>query len=83
VFEATHGTAPRYANKDMVNPGSVILSGEMMLRYMGWHEAADLIITSLERTIAQKRVTYDFARGIPGATQLKTSEFGQAMVENM
>jgi isocitrate dehydrogenase len=83
VFEATHGTAPKYANKDMVNPGSVILSGEMMLRYMGWYEAADLIVTSLEKTIAQKRVTYDFARGIPGATQLKTSEFGQAMVENM
>src|SRR5919202_4513285 len=83
VFEATHGTAPKYAGQDRVNPGSVILSGEMMFRYMGWTEAADRICASLGRTIAQKRVTYDFARGIPGSTQLKTSEFGQAMVENM
>ena len=83
VFEATHGTAPKYANKDMVNPGSVILSGEMMLRYMGWNEAADLIIRALDTTIQQKRVTYDFARGMPGAKELKTSEFGKAMVENM
>src|SRR5208282_6037544 len=83
VFEATHGTAPKYAGKDVVNPGSLILSGEMMLRYMGWREAADLIIRSLERTIAQKRVTYDLARLMPGATEIKTSEFGQAMVENM
>jgi isocitrate dehydrogenase len=83
VFEATHGTAPKYAGKDMVNPGSVILSGEMMFRYMGWPEAADHICASLEKTIRQKRVTYDFARGIAGATQLKTSEFGAAMVENM
>ncbi len=83
VFEATHGTAPKYAGKDMVNPGSVILSGEMMFRYMGWPEAADHICASLEKTIRQKRVTYDFARGIEGATQLKTSEFGAAMVENM
>ena len=83
VFEATHGTAPKYANQDKVNPGSVILSGEMMLRYMGWTEAADLIISSLEKTIQQKRVTYDFERLMTGATLLKTSEFGQAMVENM
>jgi isocitrate dehydrogenase len=83
VFEATHGTAPRYAGQDKVNPGSVILSGEMMLRYMGWNEAADLIVSSLERTIAQKRVTYDFERLMTGATLLKTSEFGRAMAENM
>ncbi len=83
VFEATHGTAPRYAGQDKVNPGSVILSGEMMFRYLGWNEAADLIISSLERTIAQKRVTYDFERLMPGSTLLKTSEFGEAMVENM
>ena len=83
VFEATHGTAPKYAGQDKVNPGSVILSGEMMLRYMGWDEAADLIISSLERTISQKRVTYDFERLMEGATLLKTSEFGEAMVENM
>jgi isocitrate dehydrogenase len=83
VFEATHGTAPKYAGQDKVNPGSVILSGEMMFRYLGWDEAADLIITSLGKTIAQKRVTYDFERLMPGATLLKTSEFGNAMVENM
>jgi isocitrate dehydrogenase len=83
VFEATHGTAPKYAGQDKVNPGSVILSGEMMFRYMGWDEAADLIITSLEKTIAQKRVTYDFERLMAGATLLKTSEFGNAMVGNM
>jgi isocitrate dehydrogenase len=83
VFEATHGTAPKYANQDKVNPGSVILSGEMMFRYLGWHEAADLMIRSLEKTIGQKRVTYDFERLMPGATLLKTSEFGRAMVENM
>jgi isocitrate dehydrogenase len=83
VFEATHGTAPKYAGQDKVNPGSVILSGEMMFRHMGWHEAADLIISSLEKTIAQKRVTYDFERLMTGATLLKTSEFGAAMVENM
>src|SRR5690348_3818723 len=83
IFEATHGTAPKYAGKNMVNPGSLILSGEMMLRYMGWTEAADLIVQSLEKTIAQKRVTYDFARLMEGATELKTSEFGEAMVENM
>ena len=83
VFEATHGTAPKYAGQDKVNPGSVILSGEMMFRYLGWNEAADLIIRSLERTIAQKRVTYDFERLMSGATLLKTSEFGNAMVSNM
>ena len=83
VFEATHGTAPKYAGQDKVNPGSVILSGEMMFRYLGWPEAAELIVTSLEKTIGQKRVTYDFERLMPGATLLKTSEFSRAMVENM
>jgi len=83
VFEATHGTAPKYAGQDKVNPGSLILSGEMMLRYLGWPEAADLIVRSLEKTIAQKRVTYDFERLMPGSTLLKTSEFAKAMVENM
>ena len=83
VFEATHGTAPKYAGQDKVNPGSLILSGEMMFRYLGWDEAADLIIRSLEKTIAQRRVTYDFERLMTGATLLKTSEFGSAMVENM
>ncbi|MBX3147313.1 MAG: NADP-dependent isocitrate dehydrogenase [Gemmatimonadales bacterium] len=83
IFEATHGTAPKYANQDKVNPGSVILSGEMMLRYLGWTEAADRIIASLDKTIAQKRVTYDFHRLMDGATLLKTSEFAEAMVENL
>jgi isocitrate dehydrogenase len=83
IFEATHGTAPKYAGQDKVNPGSLILSGEMMLRYLGWPEAADLIVRSLEKTIAQKRVTYDFERLMPGSTLLKTSEFGKAMVDNM
>jgi isocitrate dehydrogenase len=83
IFEATHGTAPKYAGQDKVNPGSVILSGEMMFRYLGWPEAADLIISSLEKTIGQKRVTYDLERLMTGATLLKTSEFGMAMVENM
>src|SRR5450432_215603 len=83
VFEATHGTAPKYANQDKVNPGSVILSGEMMLRYMGWAEAADLILKGLNRTIGQKRVTYDFHRLMDGATLLRTSEFAEAMVANM
>ena len=83
IFEATHGTAPKYAGQDKVNPGSVILSGEMMLRHLGWNEAAELIISSLEKTIAQKRVTYDFERLMTGATLLKTSEFGQAMADNM
>ena len=83
VFEATHGTAPKYANQDKVNPGSVILSGEMMLRYMGWKEAADLIIKALETTIANKTVTYDFARLMEGAKLLKTSEFGSEIIANM
>lgn len=83
IFEATHGTAPKYANLDKVNPGSVILSGEMMLRYLGWHEAADLIIHAMNKTIGQKRVTYDFHRMMPGATLLKCSEFGQALAQNM
>ena len=83
IFEATHGTAPKYANQDKVNPGSVILSGEMMFRYMGWDEAADQIISSLEKTISQKRVTYDFERLMDDATLLKCSEFADAMVGNM
>jgi isocitrate dehydrogenase len=83
IFEATHGTAPKYANQDKVNPGSLILSGEMMFRYLGWNEAADLIIKGLEATIGQKRVTYDFERLMPGATLLKCSEFGTAVVDNM
>src|SRR5262252_6025357 len=83
VFEATHGTAPKYAGQDKVNPGSVILSGEMMFRHLGWAEAADLIVSSLEKTIGQKRVTYDFERLMSGATLLKTSEFARAMAENM
>ena len=83
VFEATHGTAPKYADLDKVNPGSVILSGEMMLRYLGWTEAADLVTRAIEATIASKRVTYDLARLIPGSTELKTSEFATAMLESM
>jgi isocitrate dehydrogenase len=83
VFEATHGTAPKYAGKDMVNPGSLILSAEMMLRHLGWKEAADLIIKSMEAAIAAKKVTYDFARAMEGATEVKCSEFGQAMIERM
>ena len=83
IFEATHGTAPKYAGQDKVNPGSVILSGEMMLRYLGWDEAADLIVRSLEKTIGQKRVTYDFERLMTGATLMTTSGFAAAMVDNM
>lgn len=83
VFEATHGTAPKYANQDKVNPGSVILSGEMMFRYMGWGEAADLIIKGLENSIKAKVVTYDFARLMEGAKEVKCSEFGDAIVKNM
>jgi isocitrate dehydrogenase len=83
IFEATHGTAPKYAGKDMVNPGSVILSGEMMLRYMGWTEAADLIIKGLEGAIGKKTVTYDFERLMEGATKVSCSEFGRKIVENM
>jgi isocitrate dehydrogenase len=83
IFEATHGTAPKYADKDVINPGSVILSGVMMFRHLGWNEAADLIEQSLERTIEQKKVTYDFERLMPGATKVKTSEFAAFMIENM
>jgi isocitrate dehydrogenase len=83
MFEATHGTAPKYAGKDYVNPGSEILSAEMMLRHMGWTEAADKIITSLEKAILSKKVTYDFARLMEGATQVSCSGFGQVMVDNM
>jgi isocitrate dehydrogenase len=83
LFEATHGTAPKYAGLDVINPGSVILSGVMMLDYIGWTEAGLAIITAFEKTIAQKRVTYDFERQMPGATKLKTSEFGTAVIENM
>jgi isocitrate dehydrogenase len=83
VFEATHGTAPKYANLDKVNPGSVILSGEMMLRYLGWGEAADLIVKGMEAAIAAKQVTYDFARLMEGATELKTSEFADVMIANL
>lgn len=84
IFEATHGTAPKYANLDKVNPGSMVLSGEMMLRHLGWDEAADLIIKGMDRTIAQKRVTYDFHRLMEGDRELlKCSEFGQAIADNM
>ncbi|MEX0994427.1 MAG: isocitrate/isopropylmalate family dehydrogenase, partial [Balneolaceae bacterium] len=83
VFEATHGTAPKYAGQDKVNPGSLILSGVIMLRYMGWNEAADLIEKGLEKAISSKRVTYDFDRLMEGATLLKCSEFGEEIVSNM
>ena len=88
VFEATHGTAPKYADQDKVNPGSVILSGEMMLRHMGWHEAADLIIQGMDKAIGNKTVTYDFARLMRqenqgNVTEVKCSEFGQAIIKNM
>ena len=83
IFEATHGTAPKYANLDKVNPGSLILSGEMMLRYMGWTEAADLIVKGMEGAIAAKTVTYDFARLMDGATEVKCSEFGNAVIAHM
>jgi isocitrate dehydrogenase len=83
VFEATHGTAPKYANQDVINPGSLILSGVMMLRHMKWNEAADAIERGLAKTIAQKKVTYDFERQMEGATKVKTSEFGRAIVENI
>ncbi|PXW24213.1 NADP-dependent isocitrate dehydrogenase [Paraburkholderia caballeronis] len=83
MFEATHGTAPKYAGKDYVNPGSEILSAEMMLRHLGWTEAADRIIASMEKSILQKRVTYDFARLMEGATQVSCSGFGQVLIENM
>jgi isocitrate dehydrogenase len=83
IFEATHGTAPKYANKDLVNPGSVVLSGEMMLRYMGWTEAADLVLKGLNGAIGAKRVTYDFARQMEGATEIKCSAFGDAVIAHM
>ena len=83
VFEATHGTAPKYADLDVINPGSVILSGVMMLEHMGWQEAGDLIINGIVKTIDQKRVTYDLERQMEGATKVKTSEFGDAIIENM
>jgi isocitrate dehydrogenase len=83
IFEATHGTAPKYANKDVVNPGSVVLSGEMMLRYMGWDEAADRIVAGLNGAIASRRVTYDFARLMEGATEIKCSEFGDNIIAHM
>ncbi len=83
VFEATHGTAPKYANLDKVNPGSVLLSGEMMFRYMGWTEAADAIISAMDKTIGQKTVTYDFARLMEGATEVSTTAFGDALIRNL
>ncbi|MBO0721658.1 MAG: NADP-dependent isocitrate dehydrogenase, partial [Blastocatellia bacterium] len=83
VFEATHGTAPKYADLDVINPSSVILSGVMMFEYMGWNEAAELIIKGIVNTIAQKRVTYDLERLMEGATKIKTSEFGDAIIGNM
>ena len=83
IFEATHGTAPKYANKDVVNPGSVVLSGEMMFRYLGWAEAADLILKGLNGAIASKKVTYDFARQMEGATKIKCSEFGDNIIAHM
>jgi isocitrate dehydrogenase len=83
IFEATHGTAPKYADKDVINPGSVILSGVMMLRFLGWSEAADLIERGLERTIEEKKVTYDFERLMQGATKVKTSEFASYIIQNM
>ena len=83
IFEATHGTAPKYANQDKVNPGSVVLSGEMMFRYLGWTEVADLILKGLNGAIASKRVTYDFARQMEGATEIKCSQFGDNIIANM
>jgi isocitrate dehydrogenase len=83
VFEATHGTAPKYANLDKINPGSVILSGVMMLEYMGWGEAADLIVKGMERAIKSKRVTYDLARQMPGSTEVSTSAFADQVIAGM
>ena len=83
IFEATHGTAPKYAGLDKVNPSSVILSGEMMFRHLGWNEAADLIIKSMETSIEAKVVTYDFARLMDGATEVKCSEFADELIKNM
>jgi isocitrate dehydrogenase len=83
LFEATHGTAPKYAGLDKVNPCSVILSGEMMFRYLGWHEVSDMIISSIDKTLSKKLVTYDFERQMNGAKLLKCSEFGEALIDNM
>jgi isocitrate dehydrogenase len=83
IFEATHGTAPKYANQDKVNPGSLILSGEMMLRHMGWPEAADLVVKGMDGAISSKRVTYDFARLMEGATEVKTSQFADEIIDHM
>ena len=83
MFEATHGTAPKYTGQDKVNPGSVILSGEMMLRYMGWTEAADLVVKGMQGAIGAKTVTYDFERLMDGAKLLKCSEFGDAIINNL
>ena len=83
IFEATHGTAPKYADQDKVNPGSVILSGEMMLRHLGWTEAADLVLNGMNGAIASKKVTYDFARLMEGATEIKCSAFGDNIIEHM
>jgi len=83
LFEATHGTAPKYTGMDKVNPGSLILSGTLMLEHLGWNEAAEMIVRGIEKTIQQKRVTYDLHRQMEGATKLKCSEFGRAIVENM
>ena len=83
IFEATHGTAPKYAGLDKVNPSSVILSGEMMLRYMGWNEAADLIVNSMDKAFSSATVTYDFARQMNNAKELKCSEFGDVLIKNM
>jgi isocitrate dehydrogenase len=83
IFEATHGTAPKYANQDKVNPGSVILSGVMMLEHLGWREAADLIIAAIDKTISQKKVTYDFERLMEGATLVSCSGFADALIGNM
>ena len=83
IFEATHGTAPKYAGKDQVNPGSVILSGVMMLEYLGWNEAGELIVKGIQESILKKHVTYDFERLMNGATKLKCSEFGDEIIRNM
>jgi isocitrate dehydrogenase len=83
VFEATHGTAPKYANKDMINPGSLILSGVMMLEHLGWQEAADLVVQGLERAISNRTVTYDLERQMERATKVSTSRFGQEIARNM
>ena len=83
LFEATHGTAPKYAGQDKVNPGSVLLSGVLMLEYLGWNEAAKLIYDSMDKTISQRTVTYDFARQMEGATEVKCSEFADKLIENL